>query len=741
MRSEKAGMPAAQRPTRVVKAVLLAMCFQALESPATVAPAMSATSSSDTVSVGRGSSGNQGATEPMDTETQEDGRTLAHGRTGSRKKTHTDGKLQVDGRTQGDGACASPRTQAGEKAPMDFVTQGSERPQSDRSPWKNLVTQRRVDTQVGQMQAGERWQQDLGDAKLQKEEQETQSAAGSIPIALETQSEQLSVASLSALPGALKRLPPGCPREPQPTECFEKSTEASCIQEKSGLMLPSEETAFRSYEDALPGPPSGNHTYPTQLPPEGNSEHLGGETHQRSEQEDSLFQCPKKEQPQELLHVDLSGGHSTGLSQEVPAMPSLPGMGLTSSLQEELPGTTASLHTSTDVPLPSRDQDFLSSVPTLQLGPESPTQSPPPEAMAPSSEGACAKEPNVDGKSSGTRSCDPGLIDSLKNYLLLLLKLSSPESSEARAESQEVAATRGLSSSSTLVPTMEVAGLSPRTSRRILERVENNHLVQSAQTLLLSPCTSRRLTGLLDREVQAGQQALAAAQCSRGPCPTPLTIPAIVVGEEGSAAGEGEDSRERTSQESDKKGLLGEMDRHTAESRTQEPCQEEAMPGEALTGLPAATPEELALGARRKRFLPKVRAGSDGEANKVEERESPTVSPRGPRKGLTPGSPGTPGRERRSPTQVRKASMLEVPGAEEEPATGDLASKDSGLDSEPAVDEGKQEALAKQRKAKDLLKGECQEGGEGSCGEHRPYCEHHPTVSTTCEGHLPATRQ
>lgn len=677
---------------------------EALESPATVAPTKSANSSSDTVSVDHDSSGNQGATEPMDTETQEDGRTLVDGRTGSRKKTHTDGKLQVDGRTQGDGAQdrahASPRTQAGEK---DVVTQGSERPQSDRSSWKNLVTQRRVDMQVGQMQAGERWQQDPGDARIQEEEKETQSAAGSIPVAFETQSEQLSMASLSSLPGALKGSPSGCPRESQAIECFEKSTEAPCVQERSDLMLRSEEAAFRSHEDGLLGPPSGNRTYPTQLPPEGHSEHLGGQTHQRSEQEDSLSQCPKKEQPQEPLHVGLSGGHSTGLSQEVPAMPSLPGTGLTSSLQEELPGTAASLHTNTDVPLPSRDQDFPSSAPTLQLGPGSPTQSHPPEAMTTSSEGACAKEPNVDGRSSGTRSCDPGLIDSLKNYLLLLLKLSSPETSEARAESQEVADTGGLTSSSTLVPTMEVAGLSPRTSRRILERVENNHLVQSAQTLLLSPCTSRRLTGLLDREVQAGQQALAAAQCSRGPCPTPLTIPAIVVGEEGSA---GEDSEERTSQESDKKGLLGEVEGHTVESRTQEPCQEEAMPGEALTGLPAATPEELALGARRKRFLPKVRAGSDGEANKAEERESPTVSPRGPRKGLTPGSPGTPGRERRSPTQARKASMLEVPGAEEEPATGDLVSrsKDSGLDSEPAVDEGKQEALAKQRKAKDLLK-------------------------------------
>uniref|UniRef100_A0A8I5ZR19 non-specific serine/threonine protein kinase n=1 Tax=Rattus norvegicus TaxID=10116 RepID=A0A8I5ZR19_RAT len=685
---------------------------EALESPATMAPATSASSSSDTISVGHSTSGNQGVTEPMDTETQEEGRTLANGRTSGRQKTQTDGKLQVDGRTQGDEAQTLQRTQTNEKAPMNVVTQGSERPESDRSSQKDLVTQRRVDTQVGQTQAGERWQQDPRDARIQ-EEKETQSV-GSIPTALETQPEQPSVVSLSSVPGALKLSPSECPTEPQATECSERSTEASYIQEKSGLMLGSEEADFRSHENTLLGPPSGNHTYSTQLPTEGNSEHLVGETHQRPEwlgeakQEDSLLQSPKKEQLQETLYVDLAIGHSADLSQEVPSLPSLPGTDLTNSLQEGLPSTTASQHTNADVPLPSPDQDLPSSAPTLQLGPGSPTQSHPPEVMATSSEGACAKEPDVDGRSSGTRSCDPGLIDSLKNYLLLLLKLSSPEAGEARAESQEVPATGGLTSSSALVPTVEVAGLSPRTSRRILDRVENNHLVQSAQTLLLSPCTSRRLTGLLDREVQAGQQALAAAQCSRGPCPSPspLTIPAIVVGEEGSATGEGEDSRERTSQESDKAGLLGEVDGQTVESRTQEPCQEEAIPGEALTGLPAATPEELALGARRKRFLPKVRAGSDGEVNKAEERESPTVSPRGPRKGLAPGSPGTPGRERRSPTQARKASMLEVPGTEEEPASGDLVTrpKASGLESEPAVDEGKQEALAKPRKAKDLLK-------------------------------------
>ncbi|XP_055479585.1 alpha-protein kinase 3 [Psammomys obesus] len=660
---------------------------EALESQA-----MSGSSSSETIPVDHSTSGKQGTMEPMDTETQEDGRVLAGGRTGGRRKAQTDGKPQVDGRTPGDEAQAPQRAQADEKAQMDVRTRGSERPHSDRSSQKGLATERRADTQVvGQTQADERLQQDLRDARMQ-EEKEAQSV-GSVPTASKTQSRQPSAASLSSPPGTLRLSPAECLRAPQVMECFEKNPEASCVQEKSDFMLRSEDTAL--------GPLSGNHTGPVQLPPEGNSEQLGRETHQRPEwsglgkanQEDSLAQRPQNEQPEETQYVALPGGRSAGLSQEVAAMPSFPGTGLA--------GTTACQQVSTEDPLPSGGRDVLSSAPSLQLAPGSPTQGHPAEAMATNSEGACAKEPNVEGRSSGARSCDPGLIDSLKNYLLLLLKLSSPETNEARAESQEVAASGGLASSPTLGPTMEVAGLSPRTSRRILERVENNHLVESAQTLLLSPCTSRRLTGLLDREVQAGQQALAAAaRCSRGPCPSPLTIPAIVVGEEGSGTSEGEDSRERTTQETDK------VDAQTMEGRPQEPCQDEAAPGEALTGLPAATPEELALGARRKRFLPKVRAASDGEANKTEERESPTVSPRGPRKGLAPGSPGTPEWERRSPTQARKTSMLEVPGTEDEPATGDLGSRPnaSGLDSEPASNEGKQEALAKPRKAKDLLK-------------------------------------
>ncbi|XP_019495600.1 PREDICTED: alpha-protein kinase 3 isoform X3 [Hipposideros armiger] len=304
------------------------------------------------------------------------------------------------------------------------------------------------------------------------------------------------------------------------------------------------------------------------------------------------------------------------------------------------------------------------------------------------------------------------------------MQLSSTEMSGAGMEAQRGAAPGGPAPSGMLASTVEVAGLSPRTSRRILERVENNHLVQSAQNLLLSPCTSRRLTGLLDREVQASRQALAATRC---PGPSPLTVPAIVVGEEegpglvseGPGEGEGEGPLEEpgllgTSQESIVEGQLREAGGQTAsgqgplsaESRAQEPFQEEEILGEAPTCLPAATPEELALGARRKRFLPKVRAAGDGEVANPEERESPTLSPRGPRKGLSPGSPGTPGQEKRSPTQGRKAGLLEVPQAAEKPAAEDLGSspKASGQNPELGLDEGKQETPAKPKKAQDLLK-------------------------------------
>eukprot|EP00070_Physeter_catodon_P033019 XP_028339913.1 alpha-protein kinase 3 isoform X3 [Physeter catodon] len=514
-----------------------------------------------------------------------------------------------------------------------------------------------------------------------------------------------------------------------------QTPEEFSVPDKPDFMFRSDEaagTASGNREETVPGPLAGGLTRGAQLPPEGSLEQVGGERCRGPEQsgpvkdkpEEGLSQGPKQEQPGEVPPVDLGGCPPAGLSPQAPTLPSLPGAGLTDNSQQQLPSTPASQHMSTAAFLPSGDQASLSSAPPLHLGPGTPSWSHPPGTRAGDAEGACAKVPSVEGRTSGPQTCDPGLIDSLKSYLLLLLKLSSSETSGGGPGAQGEAAAGDQAPSPSLAPTVEVAGLSPRTSRRILERVENNRLVQSAQTLLLSPCTSRRLTGLLDREVQVGRQALAAA---RRPGPSPLSVPAIVVGEEegpglasgGSSEGEGEVSLEGpgllpTSQESGMGGPLGRMGGQaapgqgllSAESRAQEPFREEEIPGEALTDLPAATPEELALGARRKRFLPKVRAAGDGEPTKPEEREGPSGSPRGPRKGLAPGPPGTPGREKRSPTQGRKAGVLEVPRAEEEPAAGALGSSPRArdLEAELALEEGKQGTPAKPRRAKDLLK-------------------------------------
>ncbi|XP_032120706.1 alpha-protein kinase 3 isoform X2 [Sapajus apella] len=714
-----------------------------LESQTTTAPTVSASSSSDGASIGCSTSGSQGIIEPMDMETQEDGRTSANQRTGSKKNVQADGKMQVDGRTGGDGTQTAHRTREDRKTQVDPGIQESERPQSDRTSQKGEVTQGRAETQLEATLAGRKIQQDRksqADEGTQedrriREEKGTQSQ-GSAPAATAGPSEQEAVTSLGPPSSAHKLPPTEGPRAPPIVECFAQTPEGPCVPETPGFLPGSEEaavTASRNHQQSVLGPLSGKLRLPAQLPLEGSVEQVGGERGRgpqssgpvEAKQKGSLFQSSQEEQPGGLLCVARGGCPPAGLSQEVPTIPSLPGTGLTASPKEGTSSTPTSPHGSTAAFLPSEDQTLVSSAPTLHLGLETPSQSHPPETMATSNEGACAQVPDVEGRTPRPRSCDPGLIDSLKNYLLLLLKLSSTETSGAGAESQVGAAAGGLAPSATLTPTVEVAGLSPRTSRRILERVENNHLVQSAQTLLLSPCTSRRLTGLLDREVQAGREALAAARGSWGPGPSPLTVPAIVVDEEspglaseGSNEGKGEVSLEGpgllgVSQESGMGGRLGEAGGQAAPgqgpstvSRAQEPSQGEKVPGEALTGLPAATPEELALGARRKRFLPKIRAAGDGEATTPEERESPTVSPRGSRKSLAPGSPGTPGRERRSPTQGRKASMLEVPRAEEELAAGDPgpSPKASDPDTELALDEGKQEALAKPRKAKDLLK-------------------------------------
>ncbi|CAK7295331.1 Alpha-protein kinase 3 [Vulpes lagopus] len=703
---------------------------EVLESQGTLASTVLASNSADTVSAGCSNSRGQGVIEPMDTDTQEDRRTSADQKPGGNKNTEADGKTQVDRRTQGGRTQTTQRTQVDRKTQVDIVPKESESPASARSPQENVVAQGRAVTQAERTQTDERMQED---GRIQ-EDRGTRSEGS---IATKGQSEKGSMASLSPQFRVPERPPAESPQSPQTIECFEQTPEGSSVPEESGFVLTYEEAAAPvpgSSLTAMLDAPAGGPTPPGPQPPRRGSGQQGGARSRGSEgsglvedkPEDGLIPCPKEEQLGAVLSMDLGGCPPASWSPEGPILPSPHGPGLPKSSREALPSSPSSQHMSAATFLPSGDQAVLRSVPPPHLGPGTPTQSHLSATTAGDGEGACAEGPDVEGRSPGPRSCDPGLIDSLKNYLLLLLKLSSTETGGGGAGSQERAAPGAPGPSPTLVPNVEVAGLSPRTSRRILERVENNHLVQSAQSLLLSPCTSRRLTGLLDREVQAGRQALAAAG---GPGPCTLTVPAIVVGEEegpGLASGgssEGEAEAEASpegpgfpgiSQEGSVGGPLGEAGGQTAsgqgpvsaDRRAQDSFQQEEAPGEALIGLPAATPEELALGARRKRFLPKVRAAGDGEAAKAEERESPTVSPRGPRKGLAPGSPGTPGREKRSPTQGRKAGMLEVPRAEEEPAAGDLGSspKAGSVDAELASDEGKQDTSAKPRKAKDLLK-------------------------------------
>nr|XP_036856547.1 alpha-protein kinase 3 isoform X2 [Manis javanica] len=661
------------------------------ESQATVAPTAPANNSSEVGSAGCSMSGSQGAAEPMDTESQRDRRTPADQKAGSRRRPEADGKVQADGRAPGDRAQTTWRTQADRETQEGTATRGSERPESGGSPQQAAAVPGGAGTQP----------------------------SGSLPTALEGPSEKPATSHRPSS-RAPERPPAEGPRSPPITECPERAPEGPPAPEERGPMLRSERAASRRSEEAPPGPLAGSLPLSAQRPPEGSLEKMGGESRRGLEwsgpvedkPEGGPFQRPREERPAAVPSADLGGCPPAGLRPEAPTLPSSPGTRLTPSSREGPPSPPTAQHRSAAAFLPSGDQALPSAARPLPLGPGTHPQRHPPESMAASSEGACAEVPGVEGRSPGPRSCDPGLIDSLKNYLLLLLKLSSPDS-------QEEAATGGLAPSPTLLPSVEVAGLSPRTSRRILEHVENDHLVRSAQTLLLSPCTSRRLTGLLDREVQAGRQALAAA---RAPGPSALTVPAIVVGEEegpglpseGSSEGEGEGSF-GTSQESSLGGPLLEeggqaasgQGAFSADSGVQEPFQGDEPPGEALAGLPAATPEELALGARRKRFLPKVRAAGDGEATKPEERESPTVSPRGPRKGLAPGSPGTQGREKHSPPQGRKAGMLEVPRTEEEPAPGDppgSSPRAGRLDAEQALGEGRQEAPDQPRKAEALLK-------------------------------------
>ncbi|XP_033023963.1 alpha-protein kinase 3 isoform X2 [Lacerta agilis] len=251
-------------------------------------------------------------------------------------------------------------------------------------------------------------------------------------------------------------------------------------------------------------------------------------------------------------------------------------------------------------------------------------------------ETAMEEDPTAD------KAQNTNLVSSLKNYLLLLLKMTTEADKSKGSKKQDVKAAEEKTPPTAIpkhLPDMGIAGLTPRTSRKIFERVETNQLFQSAESLQLTPKTSRRITGMINQELLACKESLV-AEPEAAPLPC---VPSIVVGSVSSEPAGPPDTTPEVS-------------------------------GEAPSALPSATPQELASGARRKIFLTKAKqademegAAPDGQPRA--KRGSPTVSPQQGRKNaalLQSPAPASPPVEKRSPTTARKMATLEVPKIYEE---------------------------------------------------------------------------
>lgn len=274
------------------------------------------------------------------------------------------------------------------------------------------------------------------------------------------------------------------------------------------------------------------------------------------------------------------------------------------------------------------------------------------------------------------------LVSSLKNYLLLLLKITSEsEKSKARSPKQEaktVEEKTPLSAIPKHLPDVGIAGLTPRTSRKIFEQVETDQLFQSAENLQLTPKTSRKLTGMINQELLACQKNLnIEPEIPPLPC-----VPSIVVG-----------------------GIGGEP-----AGLSQLPSSE--IVSEHSAALPSATPQELASGARRKIFLPKTKPADEMEGGALEgqpwsKRDSPSVSPQQGRRSqalLQTSAPGSPLVEKRSPTFARKMATLEVPKMYQEVAEESKKEDDSSPLVPESVEESKSE-VGESKKTNDPFKG------------------------------------
>ncbi|KAL2300471.1 hypothetical protein Nmel_013352, partial [Mimus melanotis] len=268
------------------------------------------------------------------------------------------------------------------------------------------------------------------------------------------------------------------------------------------------------------------------------------------------------------------------------------------------------------------------------------------------------------------------LVSSLKNYLLLLLKMSD-SSKDATKGDTDSGDKEQPNAGEGMIPEIGIAGLSPRTSRKVLEKVQNNQLFQTAENFPLTPKTSRRITGMINKEFVTSKEMLACRPVPpkrrtwgvpEAEGPPPLSVPSIVVGSMPTA----------------------EVAPHLSDLP---PVSSEESPVDPLAVLPCATPEELALGARRKIYLPKPKQvgveeeatpGSLGHAGSL---ASLTVSPQQSRKNASllhspapaPSSPS----EQCSPTLMRKMATLEVPKLYEEPAGDTSGDKEVPGDPKP----------------------------------------------------------
>uniref|UniRef100_A0A669P336 Alpha-protein kinase 3 n=1 Tax=Phasianus colchicus TaxID=9054 RepID=A0A669P336_PHACC len=256
------------------------------------------------------------------------------------------------------------------------------------------------------------------------------------------------------------------------------------------------------------------------------------------------------------------------------------------------------------------------------------------------------------------------LVSSLKNYLLLLLHLSD-SSKDATKEDAEPKSEEQSATEEAPLPAIGIAGLSPHTSRRVLEKVQNNQLFQTAENLPLTPRTSRRITGMINEEFITSREMLACRpvppkrrtkMAPEAEGPLQLSVPSIVVGSVPAAA-------------------VGQSS-HSVPNLPPVISEKEG-PADSLAVLPCATPEELASGARRKIYLPKTKQVGEEEEVSPESQghaRSPSVSPRQSRKSAallqTPALAPSPPTEKRSPTLTKKMATLEVPKLYEEP-TGD----------------------------------------------------------------------